>query len=102
MTPEARLDGLERVAMLLVRAGYRARSQFREQLREHDRMLNHVFDLQIENENRFLLNEKRFAQNEERFAKLLESQSVTDRELNSLIEIIKEGRNGENTRDRRD
>jgi len=77
MTPEARLDRLERVAMLLVRAGYRARNQLREQLREHDRMINHMFDLQIENE-------KKFSQNEGRFAKLLESQAGTDRKLTSL------------------
>jgi hypothetical protein len=99
MTPEARLDRLERVAILLVRAGYRARNQFREQLRKHDRMINHIFDLQIENEKKFSQNEKRFSQNEKRFAKLLESQAGIDRKLNSLIEIIKEGRNGENTRD---
>ena len=85
--------------MLLVRAGYRARNQFREQLREHDRLINHVFDLQIENEKKFSQNEKRFAQNEERFARLLDSQAGTDRKLNSLIEIIKEGRPRENPRD---
>jgi hypothetical protein len=95
MTPEARLDRLEWVAMLLVRAGYRARNQFREQLREHDRLINHIFDLQIETE-------KKFSQNEMRFEKLLESQSGTDRKLNSLIEIIEGGRNGENTRGSQD
>lgn len=62
-------------------------------------MINHIFDLQIENEKKFSQNENRFAQNEKRFAKLLESQAGIDRKLNSLIEIIKEGRNGENTPD---
>ena len=66
MTPEARLDRLERVAMLLVRAGYRARKEFREQLRAHDRMINHAFDLQIANEEKFAQNEERFSRNEER------------------------------------
>ena len=68
-----------------------------------------MFDLQIRNEQKFAQNEERFArneervaQNEERFAKLVESQAGTDRRLNSLIEIIKEGRNGETPRDSSD
>ena len=92
--------------MLFARAGDRARKQFREQLREHDKMIGHMFDLQIKNEEKFAQNEERitrnegrFAQNEERFAKLVESQAGTDRRLNSLIEIIKEGPNGDYTRD---
>ena len=52
-----------------------------------------------QNEERFTRNEERFAQNEERFAKLMESQVGTDRRLNSLIEIIKERTNGDDTRD---
>jgi hypothetical protein len=99
MTPEVRLKRLERIAMLLVRAGYRARRQFRDQLREHDRMINHAFDLQIANEWKFAQNEERFSQNEVRFTQLVESQVNTDRRLNSLIEIIKEGRNGSITHD---
>jgi uncharacterized protein HemX len=65
-----------------------------------------MFDLQIkneekfaQNEERFVRNEERFAQNEERFARLVESQAGTDRRLNSLIEIIKEGANGGYKRD---
>jgi len=92
--------------MLFARAGDRARKQFREQHREHERLINHMFDLQIKNEEKFAKNEEgfarneeRFAQNEERFAKLVESQAGTDRRLNSLIEIIKEGPNGADTRD---
>jgi len=99
MIPEARLDRLERMAMLLVRAGYRARSELRARDREHDEKINHLIDLQIgneerfaRNEERFARNEERFARNEERFAKLAESQASTDRRLNSLIDIIGEGR----------
>ena len=91
--------------MLLVRAGDRARKQFREQLRQqdrdheehhrdHDHKITYLIDLQIENEAKFARNEERFERNEERFAKLAESQVNTDRRLNSLIEIIREGRNG--------
>jgi hypothetical protein len=90
MTPEARLDRLERIAMLFARAGDRARKQFREQHRDHDYKINHLIDLQIKNE-------EKFASNEERFAKLAESQANTDRRLNSLIDIIREGRKGDGT-----
>ena len=93
MIPEARLDRLERMAMLLVRAGYRARNELRARDREHDEKINHLVDLQISNE-------ERFARNEERFAKLAESQAGTDRRLNSLIDIIKEGRQGTSDRDK--
>ena len=106
MIPEARLDRLERMAMLLVRAGYRARSELRARDREHDEKINHLIDLQIgneerfaRNEERFARNEERFARNEERFAKLAESQASTDRRLNSLIDIIGEGRDRNSSSD---
>ena len=74
-------------------------------------MMNHAFDLQIaneekfaqneerfsRNEGRFVRNEERFVRNEKRFAQLVESQVNTDRRLNFLIEIIMEGRNGGST-----
>ncbi len=83
MTHEQRLDRLERIAKLFVKAGLRARSQ----TREHDEKINMIFDLQIQNE-------ERFARNEERFAQLAESQAHTDRRLDALIDIVREGRNG--------
>lgn len=79
--------------MLLVRAGYRARNELRARDREHDEKISHLIDLQINNEEKFARNEERFTRNEERFAKLAESQASTDRRLNSLIDIIREGRN---------
>ena len=90
MTPEARLDRLERMAMLLARAGFRSRSQLRARDREHDEKIDHLVDLEIKNE-------EKFARNEERFAKLAESQANTDQRLNSLIDIIREGRNGDSS-----
>ena len=79
MTPEQRLDRLERIAKLFVKAGLRARSEFRKQ-------------------NEILLyaqmrNEAKFEQNEERFARLAESQIHTDQRLDALIDIIQK-RNG--------
>lgn len=73
---EERLDRLERIAKLLVRAGLRARREMRSQ----DDKITIMIDAQIKNE--------------ERFAALAESQKHTDRRLDALIDIVKEGRNG--------
>ncbi|MGZ8847144.1 MAG: hypothetical protein ACXW3C_11845 [Pyrinomonadaceae bacterium] len=73
---EERLDRLERIAKLLVRAGLRARRELRQQ----DDKITIMIDAQIKNE--------------ERFAELAESQKHTDRRLAALIDIVKEGRNG--------
>jgi hypothetical protein len=80
MTAEERLDRLERIARLMVRAGLRARREMRQQ----DDKITIMIDAQI--------------RNEERFAKLAESQAHTDRRLDALIDIIKEQRNGKDGR----
>lgn len=79
MTPEQRLDRLERIAKLFAKAGLRARSQFAKQYEI-------LMDAQIRTE-------AKFEQNEERFAKLAESQIHTDQRLDALIDIIRK-RNG--------
>ena len=76
MTHEERLDRLERIARLMVRAGLRARREMRHQ----DDKITIMIDAQIKNE--------------ERFAELAASQKHTDRRLDALIDIIREGRNG--------
>lgn len=73
---EERLDRLERIARLLVRAGLRARRELRQQ----DDKITIMIDAQLKNE--------------ERFAELAASQKHTDRRLEALIDIIREGRNG--------
>jgi hypothetical protein len=73
---EERLDRLERIAKLLVRAGLRARREMRQQ----DDKITIMMDAQL--------------QNEQRFAALAEAQKNTERRLHSLIDIVKEGRNG--------
>ncbi len=90
MTPEQKFDRLERIVKLMVKAGLRARSQMREQ---GDR-INMIIEYQMQNEERFGRNEERFERNEERFAKLAEAQAHTDRRLDALIDIVREGRNG--------
>src|SRR2546423_14809927 len=97
MTTEQRLERIERIAKLFVRAGLRERRN----RRDLDDKINIIVNYQIQNEERFAKNEERFAENEERFAKLTETvnqlaeaQSGTDRRLNSLIELIARDRNG--------
>ena len=125
MTPEQRLDRLERIAKLFVRAGQRARRQTRDQTKEIDRLINlqnHLINLQIGNEHRFERNEEglnNLSQKTERgFAKLAnaqalseqkiaglaesqtmlaEAQSLTDHKLTELIDIIRKGRNGDSS-----
>jgi len=119
MTSEQRLDRLERIALLMVRAGARVR-------REQNEKINIIIDSQIRNEDRFARNEERFARNEDRFARneerfarneerfatladdlarshnelsesikeLAKAQTRTETRLDSLIEIIKRDRNG--------
>ena len=104
MTPEARLNRLERITKLIVRAGVR----YRRDLRELGDKLDIIVNTQIQDQERFAQNEaifqtrsaryeKRFKRNEERLAKLAErtdqkfaalviSQAETDRRINELTE----------------
>ena len=83
MTAEEKLDRLERIARLLVRAGLRARREMRQQ----DDKITIMIDAQIKNEERFA----KLAQAQ---TELAESQANTDRRLDALVDIVKEGRNG--------
>ena len=83
MTPEERLDRLERIARLMVRAGLRARREMRQQ----DDKITIMIDAQIKNEERF----EKLAQAQ---IQLAASQAHSDRRLDALIDIVREGRNG--------
>jgi pyruvate-formate lyase len=83
---EERLDRLERIAKLLVRAGLRARREMRQQ----DDKITIMIDAQIKNEERFA----KLAQAQ---TELAESQTHTDRRLDALIDIVKQGRNGKSS-----
>ena len=84
MTQEQRLARLERIALLFANAGRRVRRN----LREHDDKIDHLVNLQIKNE-------ERFANLAEAQASLAESEAHTNRRLDALIDIIRDGRNGE-------
>lgn len=99
MTHEQRLDRLERIAKLFVKAGLRARSN----IRAMDEKINILINAQIANEEEFkkliesqMRHDQLFAEakelsakNDERFARFEER---TDRTLNMLHELLK--RNG--------
>ena len=84
MTPEQRLDRLERIARLFIKAGLRARRQ----MRETDEKINILINAQIKNE-------ELFAQLAEKSTQLAESQSHSDRRLDALIDLIRKERNGD-------
>lgn len=116
MTSEQRLDRLERIAKLMVRAGLRTRRGMREQ----DEKIDIIINAQIENEARFARNEERFAELSQHIDhvhseltqslarshneltqslarshnELAKAQIHTDKRLDSLIEIISGDRNG--------
>jgi hypothetical protein len=88
MTPEQKLNRLERIARLMLRAGQRARTLLREQ----GEKLNILIDAQIrtdelfaKNEERFAKNEERFARNEERFARNEERFAEVEEQMQVLI-----------------
>jgi len=83
MTQEQRLARLERIALLFAKAGRRVRRN----LREHDDKIDHLVNLQLNNE-------EKFAKLAESQASLAESEANTNRRLDALIDVITDGRNG--------
>jgi hypothetical protein len=97
LTPEQRLDRLERITRLFVKAGLRARREGREQ----DKKIDHLISLQIHNEEKFANQDEKIStlielqrKNEERFATVAGFQAYTDRRVDALIDMFGEGRNG--------
>ncbi len=72
MMPEERLDRLERITKLMVKAGLRARQQMREQ----DQKIGILIDAQIKNE-------ERFGKLVEAQTRLIDSQTHTDQRLDA-------------------
>lgn len=106
MTHEQRLDRLERIAKLFVKAGLRARANMRRldekmgilidaQIKSEDRAaeLNEMMKMtQMRNDERFRITDERLAKSDERFAKF---ESQTDQTLKILKEIMRGLRNGD-------
>jgi hypothetical protein len=101
MTHEQRLDRLERIAKLFVKAGLRARTN----MRRLDEKISILIDAQIKGEDRSaeldekmkilieaqLRNEEGFVRSDERFAKF---EAQTNETLKALMEMAKNRRNG--------
>ena len=77
MTSEQRLDRLERIVKLMIRAGLRARRQSRDQ----DEKINILIDMHMKNEEQYA---KNFANYDARLAKNEESSAKTERQLATL------------------
>jgi len=90
MTPELRLDRLERIAKLFARVGLRERRRQRDQ----DEKLNILVNYQVSNEERFTKLAEAMAKLAESHDKLAESQAHSDRRLDALIDMFREWRNG--------
>lgn len=94
MTPEQRLDRLERIAKLFVKAGLRGRKQ----MREMDEKINMLIESQIRTDERFARMDERMAQDRAEWAEwrreLAESQARADRKFEDLLRGLREGRNG--------
>ncbi len=73
MTPDERIDRLERVMKLVVRAGLRERKDTRAKI-------NALINAQMHTEGAL--------------ARLAEAQAHTDRRLDALIDIVESGRSG--------
>jgi len=85
MTPERRLDRLERVAKLFVRAGQRARTNIREQYEK----INILIDMQNRSEDRFretfVRIEDRFVRLEDRFVRIEDGFARTEQSIDRLM-----------------
>ena len=86
MTPEQRLDRVERILGLFAREGRRWRVQKREQ----DEKINILIQAQIETTERI---DKLAIGHEE----LRKSQELTQQTLRAFIESLRKGRNGNST-----
>ena len=95
MTDEQRLDRLERIVKLMIKAGLRARQEARERAREHDEKVNILIDSQMRTDAMLAaLGES----TDRRIAEVAAAQKITEQKVQSLADtvdrIINERRNG--------
>jgi hypothetical protein len=87
MTPDQRLDRAERILLMLVNAGRKARSEWREQSRAQDEKINILIQAQMETTEQI----RGLAT---AHVELSESHKLTERALRSFINSLRKGRNG--------
>lgn len=90
MTPEQRLDRLERILGLFARSGRRVRGEWRQQAREQNEKINILIQTQLETEDIM----KRLAVSQ---AELAESQKLTDKALRAFIKSHRKRENGKSS-----
>lgn len=115
MTPEQRLDRIERILGLFIGAGRRARGQWRERSREQDEKINILIDTQLRDDAAWrakseAINEQikavAVAQaelaisqklTERALVELSESQKLTDKALRAYINSRRQRENGDSS-----
>ena len=90
MTPEQRLDRLERILGLFARSGRRVRGEWRQQAREQNEKINILIQTQLETEEIM----KRLAVSQ---TELAESQKLTDKALRAFINSHRKRENGKSS-----
>jgi tRNA(Phe) wybutosine-synthesizing methylase Tyw3 len=80
MIPEHRLDRAERVLMLIVKAGYRARQQSREQ----DEKINILLNSQIKTDEQLRAQNEQSRATDEKINILINAQIKTDEQITRL------------------
>ena len=91
MTPEQRLDRVERILILFVNAGHRARGEWRERSREQDEKVNMLIQSQMETTEQI----RGFATRaSEEMADLRREQKLTQQTLRDFINSLRKDRNG--------
>ena len=91
MTPEQRLDRLERILGLFARSGRRVRGEWRQQAREQNEKINILIQTQLETEEIM----KRLAVSQ---SELAESQKLTDKALRAFINSHRKRENGKSSK----
>ena len=105
MTPEQRLDRVERTLVLFANAGRRSRSEWRVRSREQDEKINILIQAQMEtteqiNKTTEQINKlaadtaTNHAIHNKEMADLRKSQELTDRTLRAFIDSLRKGRTG--------
>lgn len=92
MTPEQRLDRVERILVLFVKAGRRGRGEYRQQSREQEDKINILIQTQIETEEIM----KRLAVSQ---AELTESQKLTDKAVRETQKAVRDFINSHHKRE---
>ena len=115
MTPDQRLDRVERILILFVNAGRKTRGQWHTRSREQDDKINILIQSQMETTEQIKSQDEKIniliqsqieateqikamgARHDKDMVELRESQKLTDKALRAFINSLHKGRNGESS-----